>query len=145
MQILRHKYKSLPEVLHRMSDRGPRYLYVEWEDPVFGPRAAAVHKRLQEALDCGASHSLAAISAQMGLVAQLRHIANELKARAAGPPLHAWCKHRGLRSHDCAQALHRKGISISAPVVSLNVWPVTGSAYLPCHAAALRLLPCSCS
>lgn len=70
-----------------------RYLYVEWEDPVFGPRAAAVHRRLQEAL-CAApseggdgsnggagSAALAAISAQMGLVAQLRHIANELKAR----------------------------------------------------------------
>ena len=61
-----------------------RYLYVEWEDPVFGPRAAAVHKQLQEAL-CAAgdtTNALAGISAQMGLVAQLRHIANELKACA---------------------------------------------------------------
>jgi hypothetical protein len=58
-----------------------RYLYVEWEDPAFGPRAASVHKRLQEGLSSSedASHSMAAISAQMGLVAQLRHIANELK------------------------------------------------------------------
>ncbi|BDA44872.1 phosphatidylinositol 3-kinase VPS34 [Coccomyxa sp. Obi] len=61
------------------------YLYVEWEDPAFGPRAAAVHKRLQEGLTSSeeASHSMAAISAQMGLVAQLRHIANELKGTAA--------------------------------------------------------------
>ncbi len=60
-----------------------RYLYVEWEDPAFGPRAAAVHKRLQEGLTSTeeASHSMAAISAQMGLVAQLRHIANELKVK----------------------------------------------------------------
>lgn len=67
--------------------RSRRYLYVEWEDPVFGPRAASVHKRLQEGLSSSedASHSMAAISAQMGLVAQLRHIANELKVT----PLHS--------------------------------------------------------
>ena len=61
-----------------------RYLYVEWEDPSFGARAAAVHKRLQEALAAeggrGAS-ALAAVSVQMGMMAQLRHIVHELKAR----------------------------------------------------------------
>jgi hypothetical protein len=70
-----------------------RYLYVEWEDPVFGPRAAAVHRRLQEALCASddATHALAAISAQMGLVAQLRHIASELKAALCPhpPDMHA--------------------------------------------------------
>ncbi len=70
---------------------------------MFGPRAAAVHRRLQEAL-CAAQPdqddgggggggggagpaALAAISAQMGLVAQLRHIASELKARTTAFPL----------------------------------------------------------
>jgi hypothetical protein len=65
-----------------------RYLYVEWEDPVFGPRAAAVHTRLQQSLSSDPddpSPALTAISAQMGLVAQLRHIQNELKVRHMSP------------------------------------------------------------
>ncbi len=88
-----------------------RYLYVEWEDPAFGPRAAAVHKRLQEGLTSSeeASHSMAAISAQMGLVAQLRHIANELKVIYQSPSTTAnitmitirWCPMVGGWSCSC--------------------------------------------
>lgn len=54
-----------------------RYLFVEWEDPVFGVRAAWVHRRLQETQT--SNEALEAISRQMGMVAQLRLISKELK------------------------------------------------------------------
>ncbi|KAK9840409.1 hypothetical protein WJX74_009457 [Apatococcus lobatus] len=53
------------------------YLYTEWEDPGFGPRAATVHTRFTQT----ASEPLKeAISNQMQLVAQLKHINTEIKA-----------------------------------------------------------------
>lgn len=55
------------------------YLYTEWEDPTFGPRAGAVHKRFQKQLPPG-SPIVDAISKQMGMVAQLHCIVKELKA-----------------------------------------------------------------
>ncbi|KAK9832006.1 hypothetical protein WJX81_007953 [Elliptochloris bilobata] len=63
------------------------YLYVEWDDAGFGARAAAVHKRLTAALagDVGGpgEAALAGISAQMALMAQLRHLSSELRGSAA--------------------------------------------------------------
>lgn len=60
-----------------------RYLFVEWDDPGFGARAAAVHKRLTAALAADAGGpgegALAGISAQMALMAQLRHLSSELR------------------------------------------------------------------
>ena len=59
---------------------------MEWDDPGFGARAAAVHKRLTAALaaDAGGpgAAALAGISAQMALMAQLRHLSSELRVRA---------------------------------------------------------------
>lgn len=53
-----------------------RYLYTEWEDPGFGPRAATVHTQFTQM----ASEPLKeAISNQMQLVAQLKHINTEIK------------------------------------------------------------------
>ncbi|KAK9813719.1 hypothetical protein WJX73_005251 [Symbiochloris irregularis] len=51
------------------------YLFVDWEDPVFGLRAAYVHRRLQAEAD----EAMEDISKQMGMVAQLRHISKGLK------------------------------------------------------------------
>lgn len=54
----------------------------EFEDAAFGPRASAVHTRLQEAL-LAAGHRgarvLVAIPRQMEVIAMLRHINSELK------------------------------------------------------------------
>ena len=60
-----------------------RYLVPEFEDAAFGPRASAVHTALQEALlgSRDAAHVLSAIPQQMEVVAMLRHINSELKAR----------------------------------------------------------------
>lgn len=55
---------------------------MEWEDPVFGVRAAAVHRRLQESQPSG--EALEAISRQMAMVAQLRLISKDLKVRITG-------------------------------------------------------------
>ncbi len=70
---------------HGFATSGHRYLFVEWDDAGFGARAAAVHKRLQAALaaDTGGpgERALAGISAQMALMAQLRHLSSELRAR----------------------------------------------------------------
>ena len=44
---------------------------------MFGLRAAAVHRRLQEGQ--ASEEALEAISRQMGMVAQLRHISKHLK------------------------------------------------------------------
>ncbi len=69
--------------------RPRRYLFVEWDDAGFGARAAAVHKRLQAALAADAGgpgeRALADISAQMALMAQLRHVSGELRARPPAP------------------------------------------------------------
>ena len=66
-----------------------RYLFVEWEDPVFGVRAAWVHRKLQESQPTG--EALEAISRQMGMVAQLRLISKELKVgHIAGCCLCVW-------------------------------------------------------
>ena len=58
---------------------------MEWDDPGFGARAAAVHKRLTAALAADAGGpgeaALAGISAQMALMAQLRHLSSELRVR----------------------------------------------------------------
>ncbi|KAK9811578.1 hypothetical protein WJX72_006428 [[Myrmecia] bisecta] len=57
------------------------HLYTEWEDPTFGARAEYVHKMFQEAQSYGGPQgTLHNISLQMGMVAQLRHIVQELKA-----------------------------------------------------------------
>ena len=62
-----------------------RYLFVEWDDPGFGARGSAVHKRLTAALAADAGGpgevALAGISAQMALMAQLRHLSSELRVR----------------------------------------------------------------
>ena len=55
-----------------------RYLYTEWEDPGFGPRAATVHQLFTQA----ASETLKeAISNQMQVIAQLKHINTDIKVR----------------------------------------------------------------
>ena len=54
----------------------------EFEDAAFGPRASAVHTRLQAELLSSAgsaSYVLSAIPVQMEVVAMLRHINSELK------------------------------------------------------------------
>lgn len=59
-----------------------RYLYTEWEDPGFGPRAATVHTQFTQ----NASEPLKeAISNQMQLVAQLKHINTEIKVGLPKP------------------------------------------------------------
>ena len=53
----------------------------EFEDTAFGPRASAVHTRLQEELLSGRDSAfvLSAIPKQMEVIAMLRHINSELK------------------------------------------------------------------
>ena len=55
----------------------------EFEDTAFGPRASAVHTRLQEELlsSRDSTFVLNAIPKQMEVIAMLRHINSELKAR----------------------------------------------------------------
>lgn len=53
-----------------------RYLYTEWEDPGFGPRAATVHTQFTQ---MAAEPLKEAISNQMQLIAQLKHINTEIK------------------------------------------------------------------
>ena len=69
-----HHLLGLVSVAHVLTSR---YLYTEWEDPVFGPRAAYVHTKFQNAK--ASSEILTSISKQMGLMAQLRHIVADLK------------------------------------------------------------------
>lgn len=62
-----------------------RYLYVEYEDTTFGLRAGAVHTRLTNTLASSSEASqraLAAISEQIRIMAQLKHVSNELKVRS---------------------------------------------------------------
>lgn len=63
-----------------------RYLVPEFEDAAFGPRASAVHTRLQEELlsSRDSTFVLSAIPKQMEVIAMLRHINSELKV--CGPP-----------------------------------------------------------
>ena len=67
-----------------------RYLYTEWEDPGFGPRAATVHQQFTQT----ASEVLKeAISNQMQVIAQLKHINTDIKVpscRPASPRFHPW-------------------------------------------------------
>lgn len=65
-----------------------RYLVPEFEDTAFGPRASAVHTRLQEELlsSRDSTYVLSAIPKQMEVIAMLRHINSELKV--CGPPQH---------------------------------------------------------
>ncbi len=60
-----------------------RYLVPEFEDTAFGPRASAVHTRLQEELlsSRDSTFVLNAIPKQMEVIAMLRHINSELKVR----------------------------------------------------------------
>ena len=51
------------------------YLYTEWEDAEFGPRAQAVHRHLL----AGASSLVGVVSDQIAMMAQLQHIVRELK------------------------------------------------------------------
>jgi len=56
----------------------------EFEDTAFGPRASAVHTRLQEKLlsSRNSTYVLSAIPRQMEVIAMLRHINSELKVCA---------------------------------------------------------------
>ena len=67
-----------------------RYLVPEFEDAAFGPRASAVHTRLQEELlsGRGSTYVLGAIPVQMEVIAMLRHINSELKVRSSLRQLH---------------------------------------------------------
>jgi len=59
----------------------------EFEDTAFGPRASAVHTRLQEELlsSRNSTYVLSAIPRQMEVIAMLRHINSELKVCALKP------------------------------------------------------------
>lgn len=86
------------------------YLYTEWEDPTFGPRAGYVHKIFQQKLPPG-SPIVEAISKQMGMVAQLHCIIKELKVCDRQEVLAAWLvggsttaslahRHQGVLLHE---------------------------------------------
>lgn len=58
-----------------------RYLFTEWEDPAFGPRASCVHAALVDALTSADAGEAVweAIRRQTDMVSQLAYIVKELK------------------------------------------------------------------
>ncbi|MEW5302904.1 MAG: hypothetical protein WDW36_005643 [Sanguina aurantia] len=55
------------------------YLFTEWEDPSFGPRASSVHASLVSALQAAPNRVWEAIRRQTDMVSQLNYIIKELK------------------------------------------------------------------
>ena len=65
----------------------PRYLFTEWEDPVFGTRASAIHQSLVATLQKSGKQGdrvWEAIRRQTDMVSQLNYVSREIKSNKVG-------------------------------------------------------------